>query len=190
MGMMKRRTLVFALPFALLSACAKAKTPAAAGDLGGVTASGLAPLFAAGEDVVWLGLVGTVRTSNALADVRSAQLYRAIAMPAGAAKADEMPQAGAKMFDIWQIGSEAPVSGPSRTTAMRTTQLDSEGLWLEREFTHPAIETGVESSRLAKEQANVIALHGAQIWVLNGGMSKPPRLDNAQQTLFNQWRAA
>ena len=190
MGMMKRRTLVFALPFAFLSACAKAKTPAASGDLGGVSTSGLEPLFSAGEDVVWLGLVGTVRTSNDLADVRAAQLFRAIAMPAGAANAVEAPQAGAKMFDIWQIGSEAPVSGPSRTTALRTTLLNSEGLWLEREFTHPAIKAGVESSRLAKEQANMIALNGTQIWVLNGGISKPPRLDNAQQALFNQWRAA
>jgi hypothetical protein len=179
MGMMKRRNLVFALPFAFLSACAKAKTPAAAGDLGGVATSGLAPLFAAGEDVVWLGLVGTVRTSNELADVRPAQLYRAIAM-----------QPSAKMFDIWQIGSEAPVSGPSRTTALRTTLRDPAGLWLEREFTHPVMEAGVESSRLAKEQANVIALHGPQIWVLNGGISKPPRLDGAQQALFNQWRTA
>ncbi len=179
MGMMKRRTLIFALPFAFLSACAKAKTPAAAGDLGGVSTTGLAPLFAVGEDVIWLRLAGTVRTSNDLADVRPAQLYRAIAK-----------QPSAKMFDIWQIGSEAPVSGPSRTMTLRTTQLDLEGLWLEREFTHQAIKAGVESSRLAKEQANVIALHGAQIWVLNGGIAKPPRLDDAQQALFNQWRTA
>ena len=179
MGMMKRRALVFALPFAFLSACAKAKTPAASGDLGGVSTSALTPLFSAGEDVVWLHFAGTMRTSNELADVRPAQLYRAIAM-----------QAGVKMFDIWQIGSEAPVSGPSTTTTLRTTLVDPAGLWLEREFTHPAIKTGVESTRLAKEQANVIALHGAQIWVLNGGISKPPRLDDAQQALFNQWRTA
>ncbi|WP_284359265.1 hypothetical protein [Candidatus Phycosocius spiralis] len=185
---MKRRTLVFALPFALLSACAKAKTPAASGDLGGVSTSALAPLFSAGEDVVWLRLEGCVRTSNDLAVVRPAQLYRAIALPAKGVEPVELPQLGVKIFDIWQIGSQYPKSGPSRTLVLRTKRLDPSGMWLEREFTHLGVENGVESSRLAKNQANIIAISDRYIWILSGGITPPPRLDDRQQDVFNQWR--
>jgi hypothetical protein len=48
----------------------------------------------------------------------------------------------------------------------------------------------VESSRLARSGASVLALNGKQIWLLAGGLSSAPTLTADQTAQFNVWLAS
>ena len=92
-----------------------------------------------------------------------------------------------KFFDLWQSAGQPAVAGPSATRTLRSLQDGSSGFWLEREFTHPALVRGVESSRLARTGANVLALSGKQVWLLAGGVGAAPALTADQTTQLNAW---
>jgi hypothetical protein len=183
--MIQRRTLLLSAPFALLSACSKAEAVSPTSDLGAATSPAVTGLAPKANEVVWLQLRGTVRTSQALVDVRQAILHRALVRRESSAGVNET-----KFFDLWQITGQPAVAGPSSTRQLRLLQDGSNGFWLEREFTHPALVQGVESSRLARSGASVLALNGKQIWLLTGGLSSAPTLTADQTAQFNDWLAS
>ena len=180
--MIQRRTLLLSAPFALLSACSKAEAVSPTSDLGAASSSAITGLAPKTDEVVWLQLKGNVRTSEALVDVRQAILYRALVRRETGAGASET-----KFFDLWQIAGQPAVAGASSTRQLRLLQDGSNGFWLEREFTHPALTKGVESSRLARSGARVLVLSGKQVWLLAGGTSTAPTLTADQATQFNAW---
>jgi hypothetical protein len=181
-AMIQRRTLLLSAPFALLSACSKAEAVSTSSDLGTPSSSAITGLAPKVDEVVWLQLNGTVRTSQATVDVRKATLHRALVRrETGAGTSDT------KFFDLWQIAGQPAVTGASPTRQLRLLQDGPSGFWLEREFTHPALRKGVESSRLARSDARVLALSGKQVWLLAGGMGTAPTLTADQVTQFNAW---
>lgn len=180
--MIQRRTLLLAAPFALLSACSKAEAVASSSDLGSAASTEVTNLTPKVNEVVWLQLKGTVRTSEALADVRAGTLHRALVRRATNAGASET-----KFFDVWQSAGQPAVVGPSSTRQLRQLEDGPSGFWLEREFTHPALTKGVESSRLARSAARVLALSGKRVWLLAGGIGTAPSLTADQTAQFNAW---
>jgi hypothetical protein len=182
--MIQRRTLLFSAPFALLSACSKAEAVSATSDLGAASSPAVTGLAPKANEVVWLQLKGNVRTSQALVDVRQAILHRALVWRETSAGVNET-----KFFDLWQSAGQPAVAGASSTRQLRLLQDGSNGFWLEREFTHPALVKGVESSRLARSGASVLALNGKQIWLLAGGLGSAPTLTADQAAQFNAWLA-
>ena len=180
--MIQRRTLLLSAPFALLCACSKAEAVSPTSDLGAASSSAITGLAPKTDEVVWLQLKGNVRTSQALVDVRQAILHRALVRRETVAGASET-----KFFDLWQIAGQPAVAGASSTRQLRLLQDGSNGFWLEREFTHPALTKGVESSRLARSGASVLALNGKQIWLLAGGLGSAPTLTADQAAQFNVW---
>ncbi|OYU78476.1 MAG: hypothetical protein CFE32_01450 [Alphaproteobacteria bacterium PA3] len=180
--MIQRRTLLLSAPFALLSACSKAEAVSTSSDLGATSSSAVTGLAPKANEVVWLQLKGTVRTSEATADVRPAALHRALVRRETSAGTSET-----KFFDLWQSAGQPAVAGASSTHQLRLLQDGANGFWLEREFTHPALTKGVESSRLARSGARVLVLSGRQVWLLAGGMSTAPTLTADQATQFNAW---
>ena len=183
--MIQRRTLLLSAPFALLSACAKAEAVSTSSDLGTTSSSAVTGLAPKANEVVWLQLKGTVRTSEATADVRPATLHRALVRRETRAGVNET-----KFFDLWQSAGQPAVAGPSSTRQLRLLQDGANGFWLEREFTHPALTKGVESSRLARSGASVLAISGKQIWLLAGGLGAAPTLTADQAAQFNAWLAS
>lgn len=183
--MIQRRTLLLSAPFALLSACSKAEAVSPASDLGAAASPAVTGLAPKANEVVWLQLRGTVRTSQVLVDVRQAILHRALVRRESSAGVNET-----KFFDLWQSAGLPAVAGPSPTRQLRQLQDGTSGFWMEREFTHPAIVKGVESSRLARSGASVLALNGKQIWLLTGGLSSAPTLTADQTAQFNVWLAS
>lgn len=181
-AMIQRRTLLLSAPFALLSACSKAEAVSPTSDLGTASSSAITGLAPRTDEVVWLQLKGNVRTSEALVDVRQAILHRALVRRETGAGASET-----KFFDLWQIAGQPAVAGASSTRQLRLLQDGSNGFWLEREFTHPALTKGVESSRLARSGARVLVLSGKQVWLLAGGTSTAPTLTADQAAQFNVW---
>jgi hypothetical protein len=180
--MIQRRTLLLSAPFALLSACSKAEAVSPTSDLGAATSPAVTGLAPKANEVVWLQLKGTVRTSEALVDVRQAILHRAFVRRETGAGASET-----KFFDLWQIAGQPAVAGASSTRQLRSLQDSANGFWLEREFTHPALVKGVESSRLARSGASVLSLSGKQVWLLAGGLGAAPTLTADQAAQFNVW---
>ncbi len=183
-AMIQRRTLLFSAPFALLSACSKAEAVSPTSDLGTAASPAVTGLAPKANEVVWLQLKGTVRTSEALVDVRQATLHRALVRRETSAGVNET-----KFFDLWQSAGQPVVAGASSTRQLRQLQDGANGFWLEREFTHPALVKGVESSRLARSGAHVLALSGKQIWLLAGGLASAPTLTADQAVQFNAWLA-
>lgn len=181
-AMIQRRTLLFSAPFALLSACSKAEAVSPTSDLGTAASPAITGLAPKANEVVWLQLKGNVRTSEALVDVRQAVLHRALVRRETGAGASET-----KFYDLWQIAGQPAVAGASSTRQLRSLQDGATGFWLEREFTHPALVQGVESSRLARSGASVLALNGKQIWLLAGGLGSAPTLTADQAAQFNVW---
>lgn len=181
-GMIQRRTLLLSAPFALLSACSKAEAVATNSDLGTAASPAVTALAPRANEVVWLQFKGTVRTSEALADVRAATLHRAVIRRAANSEGGET-----KFFDIWQSAGQPAVAGPSATRKLRSLQDGANGFWLEREFTHPALVKGVESSRLARTGAALLALSGKQVWLLAGGVAAAPTLTADKTAQFNAW---
>ncbi|MFM1977100.1 MAG: hypothetical protein RL145_1946 [Pseudomonadota bacterium] len=184
-GMIQRRTLLLSAPFALLSACSKAEAVATNSDLGAAASPAVTALAPKANEVVWFQFKGTVRTSEALADVRAATLHRAMVRRAASSEGGET-----KFFDLWQSAGQPAVVGPSATRKLRSLQDGANGFWLEREFTHAALAKGVESSRLARAGAAVLALSGKQVWLLTGGVGAEPTLTTDQSTQFNAWIAS
>jgi hypothetical protein len=180
--MIERRTLLLAAPFALLSACSKAEAVTSSSDLGSAASTAAHDVAPKVNEVVWLQFNGTVRTSEALADVRPATLHRALVRRQTSAGASET-----NFFDLWQRAGEPAVAGPSSTRQVRHLHDGANGFWLEREFTHPALVKGVESSRLARAGASVLALSGKQVWLLTGKIGAPPTLTGDQTTQFSAW---
>ncbi|WP_395779110.1 hypothetical protein [Aquidulcibacter sp.] len=181
-AMIQRRTLLLSAPFALLSACSKAEAVSPTSDLGAAASPAVTGLAPRANEVVWLQLKGTVRTSEALVDVRQAILHRALVRRETGGGASET-----KFFDLWKSAGQPAVAGASSTRQLRQLQDGTNGLWLEREFTHPALVKGVESSRLARSGANVLALNGKQIWLLAGGLGSAPTLTADQAAQLNVW---
>jgi hypothetical protein len=180
--MIQRRTLLLSAPFALLSACSKAEAVTSSSDLGAAASTAVTNLTPKVNEVVWLQFKGTVRTSEALADVRAGTLHRALVRRTTNAGPSET-----KFFDLWQIAGQPAVAGPSSTRQLRQFEDRPSGFWLEREFTHPALKKGVESSRLARSAARVLALSGKQVWLLTGGVGISPTLTADQTAQFNAW---
>lgn len=181
-NMIQRRTLLLSAPFALLSACSKAEAVAPKSDLGTAPSPAIIALTPRPNELVWLQFKGTVRTSESVADVRAATLHRAVV------RRTVGPDVGeTKFFDLWQSAGQPAVAGPSATRTLRSLQDGSSGFWLEREFTHPALVRGLESSRLARTGANVLALSGKQVWLLAGGVGAAPTLTADQTTQLNAW---
>jgi len=183
-AMIQRRTLLFSAPFALLSACSKAEAVSPKSDLGTAASPAVTGLAPKANEVVWLQLKGNVRTSQALVDVRQAILHRALVRRETSAGVNET-----KFFDLWQSAGQPAVAGASSTRQLRSLQDGATGFWLEREFTHPALTKGVESSRLARSGASVLALSGKQVWLLAGGLGTAPTLTADQAAQFNVWLA-
>jgi hypothetical protein len=188
--MIQRRTLLAAFPLALVSACARAQPTSnqalPTADMAGMAGQTLADLTGGPGKVAWLSLTGTVRLTAGNGDVRPATLKRAIAMSTGADG-----KASAKIFDIWQIAALPAMAAPSATL---TTQMlaDEEGaIWLARSFTHLALNKPIESSRLSRTNARVIAIDATQIWLLDGAVtSEPQALSGEALNAFEAWRAA
>jgi hypothetical protein len=184
-AMIQRRTLLLSAPFAFLSACSKAEAVTNTSDLGAAASPAVTALAPRANEVVWLQFKGMVRTSEALADVRAATLHRAVIRRAANSEGGET-----KFFDLWQSAGQPAVAGPSATRKLRSLQDGANGFWLEREFTHPALVKGVESSRLARAGASVLALSGKQVWLLTGSVGTAPVLTAEQATQFNAWLAS
>ncbi len=191
MNMMKRRTLLTALPFAFIAACARAQAgqtpPAKAADMAGMPGASLAELTGGPGKVAWLNLAGSVRLTAANANVRPATLMRAIMMAADGTSA--------RIFDIWQITGQAPVAGPSTSRAdggSETGPNDAgvDSIWLTRSFTHLALTNPIEYSRISRTGARVIAIDATQIWALEGGIGAPPSLNGSALAAFNTWQRA
>jgi hypothetical protein len=187
--MMKRRTLLTALPFAFLAACSRAQ----AGQQSGAPASdiskqALLDLTGGVGKIVWLSLAGTVRLTAGNADVRSASLYRAVRLGADGISV--------RLFDVWQVTGDAVVAGPSIASddsGAETTANDAgvDSFWLSRSFTLAGLQAPFEHSRLSREGARVIAIDATQIWLLEGGIAAtPPPLADAMLVAFEAWKAA
>jgi hypothetical protein len=188
--MIKRRTLLAAFPLALVSACARAQPTnnqaLSSADMAGMAGQTLADLTGGPGKVAWLSLNGTVRLTVGNDDVRPATLKRAITMSTGADG-----KASAKIFDIWQIAALPGVAAPSATLSTQTLD-DAEGaIWLMRSFTHRALNKPIESSRLSRTNARVIAIDATQIWLLDGAVTPEPQaLSGEALNAFEAWRAA
>jgi hypothetical protein len=193
--MIKRRTLLSALPLglfpAVLTACARAQ-PVEAGlskgaDMAGMAGEALTALTDGAGGLAWLKLAGTVRLSVANANVRPATLYRAV-MAAG-------DGTSARIFDVWQIADLPPIAAPSITrgsgsASVALNDAGIESLWVDRAFTHTALQNPIELSRLARERARVIAIDATQIWLLEGNVAPAPTLSSASAAAFDAWRAS
>jgi hypothetical protein len=171
--MIQRRTLLSALPFAFLAACARAQSAPAAlpkADMTGMPDNTILELTGGPGKVVWFNLTGTVRLIAGNANVRPATLLRAIATSA---------QGGtARVFDIWRIEGAQPIFGPSVTQlanadmpAYAANDAGSQSVWLNRSFIHPALDRPIETSRMSPNGARVMAIDASQIWLLEGGVS-------------------
>jgi hypothetical protein len=186
-NMIKRRTLLSALPLAFISACARAQ-PAATSATTMTAPAGdmLAALTGGAGRIAWLSLTGTVRESRANANVRPAKLLRALMADGG----------GARIFDIWQMGSEPAIAAASQAGTASNWQVGPndggvESLWLNRAFAHPALDLPIEASRLSATAARVLAIDATQIWLLEGGLlPAAPALDGPALAAFTTWRAA
>jgi hypothetical protein len=187
-AMIQRRTLLSALPFVFMSACARAQPTASGGaDMTAPSGDTLASLTGGVGKVAWLTLSGTVRLTRANANVRPAKLMRAIMMTAD--------EASARVFDVWQIGTMPALAAPSVTRATSDAQagpndMGSDSLWLNRSFAHPALVSPIEASRLSPSNARVMAIDATQIWLLEGQVTPTPQLDAQALAAFNAWRAA
>lgn len=189
--MIKRRTLLSALPFLFAAACARAnasQTPAAkTGDMSGMSGDTLAQLTGGVGKIAWLSLAGTVRLTADNANVRAATLKRAIMLGADGTTA--------RIFDIWQIGNETAIVGPSVTGGTGQSEAGpndagTDSVWLVRSFAHPAFHAPIETSRLASTGARVIAIDATQIWAVEGGVvATAPALTGAALAAFDAWRA-
>jgi hypothetical protein len=191
--MIQRRTLLSALPLAFLAACARAQSaPAAAlpkADVTGMPDNAILELTGGPGKVAWFNLTGTVRLIAGNANVRAASLMRAIATSA---------QGGsARVFDIWQIAGGQPVAAASLTQlvnpdmpAYAANDAGTQSVWLNRSFTHPALNRPIETSRMASARARVIALDATQIWLLEGGVTATRQvLTGPTLAAFTAWMA-
>jgi hypothetical protein len=175
--MIKRRTLLSLVPFALIAACERAQAGQSVStsvqpDMANMPTTSLADLTGGAGKVVWLSLIGTVRLSTGNANVRPARL-----------------------FDIWQIEGGAALVGASITrldggSASGTNDAGATSIWLNRAFTHAALTTPIEQSRLSKTSARVIAIDATQIWLVEGGLGAAPALTGAALSAFNAWQTA
>ncbi len=190
--MIKRRTLLAALPLLFASACARAQgsqqSSAKTSDMPAMSGQALSELTGGAGKIVWLALVGTVRLSAGNANVRPATLKRALKLNSDGTSA--------QLFDIWQIGAEAAVTGPSVTSgasqsATGPNDAGVDSVWLDRAFSHTALRAPIEISRLSRANARVIAIDATQIWLLEGGLSaNSPALTGADLAAFDAWRVA
>lgn len=190
--MIQRRTLLSALPFVFVSACARAQAsqqPAVkAADMTGMSGSSLGDLVGGVGKVAWLTLTGSVRLTAANANARPATLHRALMMNADGTSA--------RLFDVWQVTGGAAVAGPSVTSGAGRAEtgpndLGDDGVWLKRSFTHGALQTPIENSRLTRTQARVMAIDATQVWLLEGGVvATAPTLTGPALAAFEAWRAA
>jgi hypothetical protein len=187
--MIQRRTLLTALSLAFVSACARAQgnqKPAAQTDMSGMSPQALGELTGGAGKVVWLALVGTVRLTVANANVRPATLKRAIMMSADGLSA--------RLFDVWQIQGAPSIAAPSQTrlAGQSINGLNDAGVtsvWLNRSFTHPALQAPIETSRLAPADARAIVIDATQIWLLEGGIAATtPALSSPDIAAFEAWR--
>jgi hypothetical protein len=188
--MIQRRTLLSALPVLLAAACARAQAtpqPAAkAGDMTGMGGATLTELTGGPGKVAWLILTGTVRLSAANANVRPAGLKRAIMLGRDGTSA--------RIFDIWKIGDQAAIAGPSVTRGRSESEAGpndagTDGVWLSRSFSHPALQAPIEQSRLSRAGARVMAIDATQIWLVEGGLAPTaPILTGAVSAAFEAWR--
>ena len=197
--MIKRRALLITFPFVILAACARTQPIGAqtgvASDLTGMAGQNLRDLTGGVGQIVWLNLTGHVRLSVGNANVRPATLQRAIMMGADGSTA--------RIFDVWQIAGSAPLAGPSTSVATgrsgtKSSQTSKEGsnedgatgLWLNRTFTHAAFNNPIESSRLSRLGARVLAIDATQIWLVEGGVGTAPALVGENLATFEAWRSA
>lgn len=189
--MIQRRTLLSALPFAFVAACARAQasqqpSESAPADMSGMAGEALADLVGGTGRVAWLTLSGTVRLTTANANARDATLHRALMLTADGT--------AARVFDVWQIAGGPALAGPSVTSGEGRSKIapnDSgvASVWLKRSFTHSALQTPIENSRLARESARVMAIDATQIWLLDGAIApSAPALTGANLTAFETWR--
>jgi hypothetical protein len=194
-NMIKRRTLLSALPLGILSpllaACARAQpiasVPTQAPAESPMSAQVLAFFGATPRDIVWLKFTGSVRLVADNANPRPATLLRAL----GASK----DGTATRFFDVWQTEGEPVKAGPSDTrgqaeTVLEANDLGTQGIALARAFAHPAFDKPYEFTRLTPQNGRILAIDNSQIWLLDGGISAPPPLDSALQTTFAAWRAA
>jgi hypothetical protein len=189
--MIQRRTLLSALPFAFLAACTRAEAgrqpsqPTSA-DMTGMTGEALVDLVGGVGKVAWLTLAGTVRLKAGNDNVRQATLHRALTLTDNGS--------AARVFDVWQIAGGPALAGPSVTSGTGRSEIGSNDLgvasvWLKRHFSHSALQTPIESSRLAREDARVMAIDATQIWLLEGGAApNAPALTGADLAAFEAWR--
>lgn len=188
--MIKRRTLLSALPFMFAAACARAQpsqTPATnAGDMTGMSGQTLTELTGGAGKIAWLVMTGTVRLSAANANVRPATLQRAIMLNGDGRSAH--------LFDIWQIGTDAAVVGASVTTGAGQSQTGpndagTDSVWIDRSFAHTALQSPIEVSRLSRVRARVMAIDATQIWLVEGGIAgTAPVLSGTDLAAFEAWR--
>jgi hypothetical protein len=187
--MIQRRTLLSALPIAVLAACGRPQATQAAAraepDMSGLPAQSLTTLLGGDAGVTWLTARGTVRQLATNAQVRPASLQRAIAVsPDGKS---------ARFFDVWQIGNEAPQFGAVQKRGDSESQiapndLGENSLWLQRGFFHPAFQSPLEVSRLARKAARVMVLDTSQIWLVEGDIGPMPSLRETIRAPLEAWR--
>jgi hypothetical protein len=190
--MIQRRTLLSALPFVFISACARAQPsapPSAPPPNTIMTSNGvLSEMIGGAGKVAWFSFAGTVRLSSDNADVRPATLLRAITVATDSASM--------RMFDIWQIAGSPALAADSQTagTGVADDSLNdagANGVWLMRSFAHPALDRPIESSRLSPVNARVMAIDATQIWLLEGALTQTaPALSAQAQAAFAAWRSA
>jgi hypothetical protein len=190
--MIQRRTLISALPFAFLAACARAQSVPAAlpkADMTGMPDSAILELTGGPGKVVWFNLTGTVRLIAGNANVRPATLMRAIATSA---------QGGsARVFDIWRVDGSQPIAAASVTQiasadmpAYGANDAGTQSVWLNRSFVHPALNRPIETSRMATVGARVIAIDATQIWLLEGGVTATQQaLTGPTLAAYTAWMA-
>jgi hypothetical protein len=190
-NMIQRRALLSAFPVLFAAACARAQAtpqPAAkAGDMTGMSGATLVELTGGPGQVAWLTMTGTVRLTAENANVRPASLKRAIML--------SRDGTSARIFDVWQIGDQAAVAGPSVTKGTSRSETGpndngTDSVWLNRSFTHAALQAPIETSRLSRTGARVIAVDATQIWLVEGGVdANVPALMGPILAAFDAWRA-
>jgi hypothetical protein len=189
--MIQRRTLLSALPFILAAACARAQgspqPDVQAGDMSGMSGQTKTDLTGGVGKVAWLAMAGTVRLTAGNANVRPATLKRAIKLNADGTSA--------RLFDIWQIAGFPASAGASLTLGAGQSDTGpndagTDSVWIDRSFTHAAMQRPVELSRLSREGARVMAIDATQIWLVEGGIAATaPVLNGADLAAFEAWQA-
>jgi hypothetical protein len=188
-GMMNKRSFLAALPLFFAAACARAQTgqsPLSA-DLSNMPPQSLNELAGANSGLAWFKFEGTARLSANNENVRPVVLHRAIATGTDGRSA--------RIFDIWQVGDLAPSAGASVTandfgSNAEPNDAGHSSIWLDRAFSHPALQKPIELSRMSATLARVMVIDADEIWLVEGGLAAAPNMNPTAVAAFQTWRSS